>query len=203
LAPARHFEPRTRRSCIEHASFCGISLGGMTGMWLTAHAPEAGRAAGVVLHLGPPAAAAAWAERDATVRARGTGPSPRRSSHAGSRRRTRGQQRVRGRPAGSCARTGRRNEPCYAISPATCFPPAMLRVAPKRAAHPLRQQISTETFHRSLCRCVMSPTSGRRFSTQIARRVDLVDSIETAQAWITEVNRSWEAGTGKSVLPSK
>jgi 3-oxoadipate enol-lactonase len=57
---------------IERASFAGVSIGGMVGMWLAAHAPD--RIDRLVLictsaHLGPPEA---WAQRAATVRAAGT-----------------------------------------------------------------------------------------------------------------------------------
>ncbi|WP_216215967.1 3-oxoadipate enol-lactonase [Amycolatopsis aidingensis] len=57
----------------ERAHLAGISLGGMTGMWLAAHAPA--RVSSLVLcctsaRLGPPRM---WAERAATVRERGTG----------------------------------------------------------------------------------------------------------------------------------
>ena len=57
---------------LERASFCGLSIGGMVGMWLAAHAPA--RVERLVLictaaHLPP---ASAWAERAATVRAAGT-----------------------------------------------------------------------------------------------------------------------------------
>ena len=57
---------------IERASVCGVSLGGMVGMWVAAFAPE--RVERLVLcctsaRLGPPEA---WAERAATVRSGGT-----------------------------------------------------------------------------------------------------------------------------------
>ena len=57
---------------IERALYCGVSLGGMVGMWLAASAPD--RIAGLGLcctsaYLPP---AAAWAERAAAVRAHGT-----------------------------------------------------------------------------------------------------------------------------------
>jgi 3-oxoadipate enol-lactonase len=57
---------------LERVSFCGTSLGGMTGMWLAINAPE--RLARLALcctsaHLPP---REMWAERAATVRARGT-----------------------------------------------------------------------------------------------------------------------------------
>ena len=56
---------------IAHASHCGVSLGGMVGMWLAANAPE--RVARLILictsaHMPP---ASAWAERAATVRRTG------------------------------------------------------------------------------------------------------------------------------------
>lgn len=58
---------------VAKAHFVGLSLGGMTGMWLGAHAPD--RIASLVLcctsaKLGPPQM---WADRAATVRAEGTG----------------------------------------------------------------------------------------------------------------------------------
>src|SRR4051812_5088004 len=57
---------------VARAHVCGLSLGGMTAMWLATHAP--GRVDRLVLcctsaQLGPPAA---WAGRAATVRAGGT-----------------------------------------------------------------------------------------------------------------------------------
>jgi 3-oxoadipate enol-lactonase len=58
---------------IERAHFAGLSLGGMTGMWLAGHAPE--RVDRLVLlctsaRMGP---AQTWADRAATVREQGTG----------------------------------------------------------------------------------------------------------------------------------
>ncbi len=57
---------------LERVSFCGLSLGGMVGMWLATHAPE--RIDRLALactapQLGPPEM---WADRAATVRAEGT-----------------------------------------------------------------------------------------------------------------------------------
>ncbi len=57
---------------IESVSYCGISLGGMVGIWLAAHAPQRITALGLCctsayLDL-------AWAERAALVRSRGMGP---------------------------------------------------------------------------------------------------------------------------------
>jgi 3-oxoadipate enol-lactonase len=57
---------------LERVDWCGLSLGGMVGMWLAAHAPE--RIDRLALcctsaRVGPPAM---WAERAATVRAEGT-----------------------------------------------------------------------------------------------------------------------------------
>jgi 3-oxoadipate enol-lactonase len=58
---------------IERAHIAGVSLGGMTAMWMAIHAPE--RVDKLVLsstsaRLGPPEG---WAERAATVREQGTG----------------------------------------------------------------------------------------------------------------------------------
>ncbi|MGH9101806.1 MAG: alpha/beta fold hydrolase, partial [Acidimicrobiales bacterium] len=57
---------------VPRAAVCGLSLGGMVGMWVAAHHPD--RAASLVLactdaELGPPAP---WLERAAAVRNRGT-----------------------------------------------------------------------------------------------------------------------------------
>jgi 3-oxoadipate enol-lactonase len=57
---------------VARASFCGLSIGGMVGLWLAAHAPE--RIERLVLvcsspHMPP---ASAWAERAAAVRAAGS-----------------------------------------------------------------------------------------------------------------------------------
>src|SRR5215207_1011121 len=56
---------------LERASYCGVSLGGMVGMWLGAYAPE--RVERLILictsaHMPP---ASAWAERAALVRRTG------------------------------------------------------------------------------------------------------------------------------------
>lgn len=58
---------------IDEAALCGISLGGMTAMWVAAHHPE--RVTSLVLactaaYMGPPEG---WHERAAAVRAEGTG----------------------------------------------------------------------------------------------------------------------------------
>src|SRR6266516_196026 len=59
---------------IERASICGVSMGGMTAMWVAAHAPE--RVDRIALcftsaHLPP---AEMWKERAATARAEGMAP---------------------------------------------------------------------------------------------------------------------------------
>jgi 3-oxoadipate enol-lactonase len=57
---------------IERAHFCGLSLGGMTGMWLAIHAPERVDRLALLCtsaQLGPPSN---WAERAALVREKGT-----------------------------------------------------------------------------------------------------------------------------------
>jgi 3-oxoadipate enol-lactonase len=57
---------------LERVDWCGLSLGGMVGMWLAAHAPERiGRLAlcCTSARLGPPSV---WVERAAAVRAGGT-----------------------------------------------------------------------------------------------------------------------------------
>jgi 3-oxoadipate enol-lactonase len=57
---------------IERTSFCGLSIGGMIGMWLAANSPERIRRLVVVCsspHMPPPQA---WAERAAAVRDAGS-----------------------------------------------------------------------------------------------------------------------------------
>jgi 3-oxoadipate enol-lactonase len=58
---------------LARVSFCGVSLGGLVGMWLASHAPD--RVDRLVLCCTAPrfAPARAWAERAALVRAEGTG----------------------------------------------------------------------------------------------------------------------------------
>ena len=63
---------------IERVAFCGLSIGGMTGMWLAANAPERVDRLALCCTLGAPAAAGALA------RARRDGP---RRGHGGGRRR--------------------------------------------------------------------------------------------------------------------
>jgi 3-oxoadipate enol-lactonase len=57
---------------VARAHFCGLSLGGMVGIWLAAHAPE--RIGRLVLCCtsARPGAPESWAHRAATVRAEGT-----------------------------------------------------------------------------------------------------------------------------------
>jgi len=57
---------------VERALYCGISLGGMIGMWLAAHAPE--RIAGLGLCCTSAYLDLAWAQRAALVRSQGMGP---------------------------------------------------------------------------------------------------------------------------------
>src|SRR5262249_11207111 len=53
------------------ASYCGISLGGMIGMWLAAHAPERIDALRLCCPSAPPPPAGFWTGRAAQARARG------------------------------------------------------------------------------------------------------------------------------------
>ncbi len=57
---------------VERALYCGISLGGMVGMWLATRAP--GRIAGLGLCCTSAYLNLAWAQRAALVRSRGMGP---------------------------------------------------------------------------------------------------------------------------------
>jgi len=57
---------------VDRASYCGISLGGMVGIWLAAHAPE--RITALALCCTSAYLDLGWAERAALVRAQGMGP---------------------------------------------------------------------------------------------------------------------------------
>jgi 3-oxoadipate enol-lactonase len=57
---------------VDRASYCGISLGGMVGIWLAAHAPE--RITALALCCTSAYLDLGWAERAALVRAKGMGP---------------------------------------------------------------------------------------------------------------------------------
>jgi 3-oxoadipate enol-lactonase len=58
---------------VERALYCGVSLGGMVGMWLAAHAPERITGLGLCCTSAFLPPAAGWTDRAASVRARGTG----------------------------------------------------------------------------------------------------------------------------------
>jgi 3-oxoadipate enol-lactonase len=57
---------------VARAHFCGLSLGGMVGMWLAAHAPERIDRLVLCCTSARPGAPESWAHRAATVRAEGT-----------------------------------------------------------------------------------------------------------------------------------
>ena len=94
---------------VERAHFCGLSLGGMVGMWLAAHAPE--RVERLVLCCTAAAVrrrASCGTSARALVRAEGIGRAGRRrSSSAGSRRRS----APRARCGGASARDAPRHRP--------------------------------------------------------------------------------------------
>jgi 3-oxoadipate enol-lactonase len=58
---------------IGRAAYCGVSLGGMVGMWLAARAPERVSALGLSCTSACLPPASGWTERAAAVRAAGTG----------------------------------------------------------------------------------------------------------------------------------
>lgn len=57
---------------VTRAHFCGLSLGGMVGMWLAAHAPERIDRLVLCCTSARPGAPESWAHRASTVRAEGT-----------------------------------------------------------------------------------------------------------------------------------
>jgi 3-oxoadipate enol-lactonase len=57
---------------VERAAFCGVSLGGMVGLWLGAHAPERLDRLVVCCTSAHPGNPAGWADRAAVVRAAGS-----------------------------------------------------------------------------------------------------------------------------------
>lgn len=59
---------------VQRAFFCGISLGGMTGMWLNRHAPERFQRIVVANTAARIGQEAGWRDRAATVRAQGMSP---------------------------------------------------------------------------------------------------------------------------------
>lgn len=59
---------------VERACFCGISLGGMTGMWLNRHAPERFQRIVVANTAARIGQEAGWRDRAATVREQGMDP---------------------------------------------------------------------------------------------------------------------------------
>lgn len=56
---------------LEHAAYAGISIGGMVGLWLAAHAPERITRLVACCTSAHPSECADWAERAATVRSAG------------------------------------------------------------------------------------------------------------------------------------
>ena len=59
---------------IERVLYCGISLGGMVGIWLAAHAPERIAALGLCCTSAFLPPASLWTDRAALVRSGGLGP---------------------------------------------------------------------------------------------------------------------------------
>jgi 3-oxoadipate enol-lactonase len=59
---------------IERVLYCGISLGGMVGIWLAAHAPERIAALGLCCTSAYLPPASMWTDRAALVRSQGMGP---------------------------------------------------------------------------------------------------------------------------------
>ncbi len=57
---------------VEHASYCGLSIGGMAGMWLAAHAPERVERLALFCTSAYHPPAEAWAERAAAVQEAGS-----------------------------------------------------------------------------------------------------------------------------------
>ncbi|HEY5316789.1 MAG TPA: 3-oxoadipate enol-lactonase [Solirubrobacteraceae bacterium] len=60
------------RLAIARASYCGLSIGGMVGLWLATHAPERIDRLVLICTSAHPASAADYAERAASVREAGT-----------------------------------------------------------------------------------------------------------------------------------
>lgn len=60
------------RLAIERASYCGLSIGGMVGIWLAAHVPERIERLVLICTSARMAPATAWADRAAAVRAAGS-----------------------------------------------------------------------------------------------------------------------------------
>jgi 3-oxoadipate enol-lactonase len=56
---------------VNRASICGLSLGGMVGLWVAAHAPERVERLIACCVIARPASPAAWRDRATTVRKRG------------------------------------------------------------------------------------------------------------------------------------
>jgi 3-oxoadipate enol-lactonase len=61
------------RQGMERVSYCGLSLGGMVGIWLAAHAPERIERLGLLCTAAYLPPAQGWLDRAAQVRADGTG----------------------------------------------------------------------------------------------------------------------------------
>lgn len=57
---------------VDRAAYCGVSMGGMVGLWLAAHAPERVEALGAFCTSACPGNPEAWAQRAATVTAAGS-----------------------------------------------------------------------------------------------------------------------------------
>ena len=79
--PVHHRRAWARTCCacsddfgVEHASYCGVSLGGMVGMWLAAHAPERIDALGLCCTSARFPDTGLWVRRAAAVRAGGLPP---------------------------------------------------------------------------------------------------------------------------------
>ena len=162
---------------VERAHFAGLSIGGMTGMWLAANAPERiDRLALLCTSATPPGTPEAWEERIRTVRTQGTAAiAPTVVSRWFTPAYAERDPETVSLFIDMIANTDEGTWACNAIRPWTCF-----RAAFDHRAHPGRGGQTDPTSRRS------TPSSSRRASPT---RMEVIPDAAHLASWSSDLRQ--------------